>query len=397
MTCLAVNFWEEIPRMRELWKAPILGPLLAITLMQGCAPFERAEVALDTRGPHALKDQNYALEDQTTFHTGLLGEFEHQYTVAMGDDQMIAKGAVLPPTVPTDLVSIRARLLAISGIHLVNSYCADFFRNGGDNQKWLSVAKDVTGAVGTLATGALALANPQNSTPAAIVALRTGAAYNAADVYTRNFLFGTDNIESVRTLTFNALAFHRDAVLPQLDPSVWSLGAAAEVINDHQEICMPASIRALALEAIKGGRITASNPSTGTITDAAVATAQAANASVPAATEAASLAAPDIAEAADPAAQAAAGASAQAATAAANTPGASNASISKAASIAATKAARSTATRIAPKASSSSIDRLVAKVSGVVAPAAATAAANPTSTGGAASNPSRHVTLRAGG
>jgi hypothetical protein len=367
--------------------------LLLMSVLQGCTAFEGSELTLDTRGPHSLQQRNY-VADQSSFQPGELGTFERSYTVALSDAQSISAGKSTAPTSSTDPVSIHARQMAIDGVHLVDGYCADFFRTGGNNQKWLLVAKDLTGALGTLATGAVALASPANTTPAAVVALTTGAAYNGADIYTRNFLFGTDNIESVRTLTMNTLASHRDAALPQNDTSVWSFGGASEVVDDHQEMCMPAYIRSLVLDAIKSGKATPFTASGGTTGGSGLPTPQAAAAAVvPAATNAAAAAAPTAAAGAAPAAQAAANAAAPAAAAAAAVPGATPAKVSAAAANAAAPAAHAAAAAAAPAASAAAINTVANTAANIVAPAAAAAATTGAIATGA-QPASRHVTMR---
>lgn len=52
----------------------------------------------------------------------------------------------------------------------------------------------------SLTAGALALASPGNGTATATLAFATSAAYTGVDVYTKNFLFGSNNIEAARAL-----------------------------------------------------------------------------------------------------------------------------------------------------------------------------------------------------
>ena len=137
-------------------------------------------------------------------HAGQIGLFEASYSRALTDQQVISEGGVAPSD-----TAQHAHQMAKDGMNLVDSYCQEFFRHGGDSQKWLNVFKDLTASLGSVATGALAIASPSNATAAAIVALSTAAAYNSVDLYTKNFLFGSDNIESVRTLAMKALAADR--------------------------------------------------------------------------------------------------------------------------------------------------------------------------------------------
>jgi hypothetical protein len=175
--------------------------------LQGCAGFQGATETLNPSGPASLEASNYNLEALPKSN-GQIGLFELAYAAALSDAQRIDKGDLLPPTSSGDPISIRARRMAFEGVHLAESYCALFFDYGSNNQKWLLVSKDLVAALGTVATGAVALASPHNATAAGVIALSTAALYNGVDVYTRNFLFGSDNIDSVRTMTMSALAAH---------------------------------------------------------------------------------------------------------------------------------------------------------------------------------------------
>jgi hypothetical protein len=147
-----------------------------------------------------------------------------------------------------------ARQMALAGSSLVDLYCADFFASEGRNQQFVLLGRDLIAALGSVATGALALASPGNGTATATLAFATSAAYTGVDVYTKNFLFGSNNIEDVRVLAMNALATHAKAVFPDTDDSIWTFGGALEVIYDHQEICTPANIRSLVLSSIKNSQ-----------------------------------------------------------------------------------------------------------------------------------------------
>jgi hypothetical protein len=287
--------------------------------------------------------------------------------------------------------------MAFEGVHLADSYCALFFVYGSDNQKWLLVSKDLVAALGTIATGAVALASPHNATAAGVIALTTAALYNGIDVYTRNFLFNTDNIEAVRVMIMGALAAHATKALPENDSTIWTFAGAAEVINEHQAICLPASIRSLVLEAIKGGKFLAAPPAgQGAANPSTTAAAtDAANAAVPAATAAAVRAAPAAAAAAAPAAAAGAAAAGPAAAAAATIPGANSATIRAAARDAAAAGARDAAETATPNASPNAVQAVAKAVANSVAPAAAAGAQASPSSGPPTRPPaSRQLILR---
>ncbi len=305
--------------MQSVRSANAAACLSLLLLAGGCNSFRNgfgdATNTLDPRGPDSLSPTNYKTQDEP-LHPGQVGLFEVSYSKAWEDQRIISQGGIAPTNAPA-----HARQMAKDGMFLVDGYCQDFFRHGGDNQKWLDVAKDLTAALGSIATGALAIASPSNATAAAVVALSTATAYNGVDLYTKNFLFGSDNIESVRTLTMNALAADRTASgVDGLDDTGWTFGKAAQAIMQHQDLCTPASIRASVVAAISTTKVTASASSASSPNP------------INAATQAAQSASPNTSTTIIGSVGAAAG---SAASAAAALPGATPSTINKAASAAA--------------------------------------------------------------
>jgi hypothetical protein len=364
--------------------------LLSIVL-GACEGFQGASDTLDPSGPVSLKPYGYSLEVLPK-SSGQVGLFELAYRVAFSDAQRINEGQLESPTSSSDPVSIRARRMALEGVHLADSYCALFFAYGSDNQKWLLVAKDVVAALGTIATGAVALASPHNATAAGAIALSTAALYTGVDIYTRNFLFHSDNIDAVRSMTLNALAAHSAKALPENDSSIWTFGGAAQVINEHQALCFPASIRSLVLAALKTSTFTATSPTGAAPNPASTAPSEAASAVAPVAAAAVARAAPAAADAAVPAANAAAAAAGPAAAVAASQPNANIESIRAAARAAAAAGARAAISAAMPGASTSTVQAGGKAAADIIAPAAAAATA-PNPAGVAAPPPTRQLNL----
>jgi hypothetical protein len=148
--------------------------------------------------------------------------------------------------------------MVLDGAMLAEANCADYFRTAGTSQKWLLLLRDLVAAAGTVATGVAAAASAPSSVTAGI-GIGTATAFGALDIYQRNFLFGSDNIEAVRTLVERALSAHIDAVLPapRREPAEpWlAFGDAVVAIMQHQAICSPAAILALTRSAIRNGDI----------------------------------------------------------------------------------------------------------------------------------------------
>lgn len=148
--------------------------------------------------------------------------------------------------------SALAEKMLSDGFALVYSNCSEFFSSAGESQKWVLVARDAIGAVGTLGTSVLALHNGSKNA-VANWALATGISFSGLDIYTKNFLFAAENVDSVRTLVTNALIAHQKGVLSQ---APFTYQAATVHLLDNQDICTPAAISALARAAIKKGDVT---------------------------------------------------------------------------------------------------------------------------------------------
>jgi hypothetical protein len=158
-------------------------------------------------------------------------------------------------------VQLAYRQMVIDGFGLVYANCSDFFRSEGENQKWIIFGRDMVAAVGTLATAVSAAASAPTGVTTGF-SIATATAYNGLDIYQRNFLFGSDNIESVRDLITKALSVHETVVLADSRP--WNgFGEATQSIMDHQSTCLPAAILQLTRSAIKNGTVVQSTPSEG--------------------------------------------------------------------------------------------------------------------------------------
>lgn len=147
-----------------------------------------------------------------------------------------------------------AKAMMKDGFELIYASCSDFFQSAGQSQKWLIVSRDAIGAIGTLTAGLMAL-HEYSQTAVANVALGTGAAFAGLDIYTKNFLFGAENIDSVRELTLNALAAHRQKVESLTIELTYP--SATRYLLDNQEICSPMKITSLARQAIRKGNVVA--------------------------------------------------------------------------------------------------------------------------------------------
>lgn len=188
-----------------------------------------------TRGPQPVVSASGIVNNAAT--TGIAGSFvrsESASAVNMPDPNL-------------------AKKYMTDGFSLIYANCSDFFQSAGATQKWLIFSRDTVGAIGTLATGIMAL-HDYGSTAIANVAFGTGAAFIGLDIYTKNFLFAAENVESVRELVGKALYAHRQEVETLTERKNLDYAAATLFLQDNQDICSPMKIASMAREAIRNGR-----------------------------------------------------------------------------------------------------------------------------------------------
>jgi hypothetical protein len=170
--------------------------------------------------------------------------YQRALAIAGGDPQQDSDSAIFEQ-------------LARDGFGLIDGNCSDFFSKGGDHEKWINFAGDAIAVGGTIATGALAITGA-GALATGVTALSTSALYSGLDSYTKNFLFNSENISSVRRLILDVLKTDADARFASV--KVWTFEKAIPAMQNHQEICRPSSIVATVKDAIQSGKAVAHKP-----------------------------------------------------------------------------------------------------------------------------------------
>lgn len=150
-----------------------------------------------------------------------------------------------------------------SGFMYNYSFCQNYFNVMAENQRRSKIARGGIVPITTLITGLIGLQDFSKNSGSKedlvqLLAIGSAATTAALDIYDENFLFGTDNINSVETMTLNALAKHKSKVFEQSD--VGFENAMTHLI-DNQSICSPQAILTLARSSIKNARLEATNQS----------------------------------------------------------------------------------------------------------------------------------------
>lgn len=248
----------------------VLPVVLVLALLSGCATTRGPAKVLSSTGHYVTADHGVAAAFKVAADRA---EACRERDEQIAPDNPSGKGKPAPANPPAVAenrgghcaggTTAAAKEMLRTGYALIYANCNDFFSSAGKTQKWLIFSRDVVGAVGTLATAVLAL-HEASDNAVANVGLATGAAFSGMDIYTRNFLFSAENVDSVRELILKALDVHRLGVAPLPDESYES---ATLTLLDNQNICTPMSITALVREAIKKGDVVASTNSDDRITD----------------------------------------------------------------------------------------------------------------------------------
>jgi hypothetical protein len=142
-----------------------------------------------------------------------------------------------------------------AGFALIYADCDTFFRASGSSQRSANAVRDMIAPVVTLLTGIIALNHPNSAGDDRLLTALTlwSSASNAGfDIYERHYLFGAENIDSVRELILKALTVHSATVF---NDQPTTLEDATVQLIDNQTICTPSHILRLVREAIRNGEI----------------------------------------------------------------------------------------------------------------------------------------------
>lgn len=234
----------------------ILATIMAVCLA-ACQDIQGATETLSSSGPVSLASSSTAANWQdgkctaTVSSQGQAGLFQMAYACAWTQASWVA-------TSQADLDNVTVqnsyKVLLSEGLGLVRGNCADFFRNRGDRQMQVSFGRDLVAMGGTTAAAIIGLTGG-SALALSIIALSGATLYAGLDVYTKNFLFGADNIEAVRTLTMRTLNGNADETLTLARNKTLTFQQVTAWIMDNQEICKPASIAAAVRVKLRGGNI----------------------------------------------------------------------------------------------------------------------------------------------
>lgn len=182
---------------------------------------------------------------------GQFGLFQVAYACAWIQANWVASGAI---PLEDQTAQNSFKVLLSEGLGLVRGNCSDFFRVRGDRQQTVNLSRDVVAIGGTTAAAIIGLTGG-SALALSIIALSGATLYGSLDVYTKNFLFGADNIEAVRTLTMTTLTTNANEVITKARSDIVTFQQVTAWIMDNQEVCKPASIAAAVRVKLRGGSV----------------------------------------------------------------------------------------------------------------------------------------------
>lgn len=153
-----------------------------------------------------------------------------------------------------------------SGFLYNYTFCQDFFDEMGHNQRNSKVIRAALPSIVTLVTGVIGLQSFTDDPTGKEklvqgLALASGAATAVLNIYDEHFLFGSENIQVVQTMTLKALQAHSNAVLMQQNITFED---GTKALIDNQDQCSPQAILALARTAMRDANLVGVNQSSQT-------------------------------------------------------------------------------------------------------------------------------------
>ncbi|KQN25338.1 hypothetical protein ASE86_03595 [Sphingomonas sp. Leaf33] len=153
-----------------------------------------------------------------------------------------------------------------AGFALIQARCNRYILAKADNQRRVNVWRDTFAPITALLTGAVALIGSGDDTSndaLTALSLGTSAASAGFRIYEQRYLFGAENVNSVRLLILTALADNASKASKTDDAKLTYSQSVTHLIN-NQAICSPGHILQLVSEAIEAGKVVSIKSDTGT-------------------------------------------------------------------------------------------------------------------------------------
>lgn len=159
---------------------------------------------------------------------------------------------------------VKQRAFMDAGFSLIQARCNKYILAKSDNQRRVNVWRDTFAPVTALLTGAVALigkGDDTNNDVLTALSLGTSAASAGFRIYEQRYLFGAENVNSVRLLIQKALADNALEASKTVDAKLTYSQTVTHLIN-NQAVCSPGHILQLVSAAIKAGDVVSTKSDT---------------------------------------------------------------------------------------------------------------------------------------
>jgi hypothetical protein len=152
---------------------------------------------------------------------------------------------------------VKQRAFLNAGFALIQARCNEYILAKSDHQRQVNVWRDTFAPITALLTGVVSLASKggdTNSDYLTALSLGTSAASAGFSIYEQRYLFGAENVNSVRLLIQTALADNAAEAATTPNAKLDYSQTVTHLIN-NQAVCSPGHILQLVHEAIEAGKI----------------------------------------------------------------------------------------------------------------------------------------------
>lgn len=158
----------------------------------------------------------------------------------------------------------KQRAFMDAGFALIQARCNSYILSKSDSQRRVNVWRDTFAPITALLTGAVALIGKGDDTSndaLTALSLGTSAATAGFRIYEQRYLFGAENVNSVRLLIQKALADNAAEAAKTKDEKLTYSQSVTHLIN-NQAVCSPGHILQLVSAAIKAGDVVSTKSDT---------------------------------------------------------------------------------------------------------------------------------------
>ncbi|MEE9434395.1 MAG: hypothetical protein V3V15_09175 [Sphingorhabdus sp.] len=180
-----------------------------------------------------------------------------EYTQSLFSRFSTAANVAYPSSVSAAADPVTQRRFLRTGFDLIAAGCNSYFVAKSNRQRSVNVLRDSFAPITALATGLIGIADNGDTISnefLTVLGLASSAANAGFEIYEERYLFGAENVGSVRTLIRNALSVDASAKLRRTNANLSYTQSVIDLM-DNQLVCSPGKIKELVRDAIEKGNV----------------------------------------------------------------------------------------------------------------------------------------------